>query len=196
MNSETVKQMAFEGMTLDQIGRAFGVSKRTLIRKKKIDPALNAAYEAGYAAFLVGAGRKVVKPGGGKWGADKPEQIDETLVVRDGVPVESAVIQYLARPEGRAATQNAIREALNVTEDDISEALATLILDNGEVRAVRDVRDEFRYFLTEKGAGRLGEIENANHEGFEGRRAKGIAASAGVAQPGFRAAYGDQAATK
>lgn len=157
-------ELVLAGKTVEQIGAEFGMSRRTFLRKKKANPAISAAYDA---AFLQLRGADRIKRDGTKWiaveGADRA--VGGSVDI-DPRPSRIRVLQYIA--SSPHASFKAIRLGTNLHEDKVSAALAILILDEGSVRAHRDGKGNFRYYLSKVGRDLVGGMALANETQDQG----------------------------
>jgi predicted DNA-binding transcriptional regulator YafY len=160
---EKVIEMVSKGATTEQIAEAFGMSKRTFLRKKKADSALGEAYSN---ALTSRRGAFV----------QKDNYIVQPIDMTQPDPAELVVNLVRSNP---GATFHEIRKAARMGEDELAGVLPQLMLDTRRVYAIRDPKgDHFRYYVY-AGRGIGNEQQRQSYSGFDGRSAAGFAVGAG-----------------
>lgn len=134
MGIDQIVKWVGEGRTTAEIAASLGVSKRTFLRRKKADSILSAAYDA---AFLARRGSRLRKSAPGRWVLpEKPKPA--------GSP-EERILNYLS--SNRGADFYSIARGAQVSAEELSEALAKLIVTDRSIRIRRDGEDRARYFI-------------------------------------------------
>jgi hypothetical protein len=161
-----VKEMAASGHNIVEIGRAFGMSKRTFLRRKDSNPEMKKLYEIGLREYTEKSTGRQIKKTGGNWATEG--FISPTISISD---YDELVLQYLSGNPSDSRF-HAIRKALQISQDELSAIMVTLILDTKQVKVRRDRRGDAWYHLTNN---------QGAHEGLNWNRPIGHAAGTELA---------------
>lgn len=161
-------------MSVVQIAKMLGTTKSTFLRVKRETPKLKAAYDRGLEKRAVEKGMVVMNVGNGaSWVLPVGHKPAETTLSPEQQFARRAkriVDHLMANPSENSFRD--IRNATALTSDEISEAMAFLILNREIISAVRDPHDDdFRYSV--RPAWERHHMEN-NGRKSGGRKSTGI----------------------